>query len=249
MLPPFPRRTQRKRVAGNPTLCPIRAARYPAFTLIELLVVIAIIAILAALLFPVFASARGKARETACISNMRQAGLAFGMYAQDNDGLYPYAVDPADRDTPQIWDGLPDFKAQIPNLPWLHEVLQPYVKSPQLFHCPSDTGIVIEDFTGEELDCLPTCYAKHGTSYLYRTEIAARHMSESGFQTPAELNVYMDGSGLWHGSGPSDRVVGVHNFGRGNPDVKNRRFNTLHGDGHCKNLTFGRLKDLWDLPM
>ena len=63
--------------------------RRPAFTLIELLVVIAIIAILAAILFPVFAQAREKARMTACLSNMKQIGTALTMYAQDYDETLP----------------------------------------------------------------------------------------------------------------------------------------------------------------
>jgi prepilin-type N-terminal cleavage/methylation domain-containing protein len=219
------------------------------FTLVELLVVIAIISILAALIFPVFASARAKARQTACLSNMRQAGIAIAMYSQDYDGLYPYAIDPADRDTPQIWDTMPDFQAQLPFLPWLHEVLQPYIKSKELFHCPSDTGIGIEDFTGQILNCLPTCYAKHGTSYLYRTEIAARNAGDATFQNPSQLNVLMDGSGIWHGSGPADMSIGITNWYPGNPDLRERRFNTLHADGHAKSLTFNQVQAEWAMPL
>ena len=63
--------------------------RKRAFTLIELLVVIAIIAILAAILFPVFAQARDKARQASCLSNMKQQGLAVHMYAQDYDEMVP----------------------------------------------------------------------------------------------------------------------------------------------------------------
>src|SRR5262245_26021547 len=64
--------------------------RQHAFTLIELLVVIAIIAILAAILFPVFAQARAKARQTSCLSNLRNIDTAFQMYAQDYDEQFPY---------------------------------------------------------------------------------------------------------------------------------------------------------------
>jgi len=63
--------------------------RKSGFTLIELLVVIAIIAILAAILFPVFATARDKARQTACISNLKQIGIAFVQYTQDYDEMVP----------------------------------------------------------------------------------------------------------------------------------------------------------------
>src|ERR1041385_1617240 len=65
------------------------ARRRSAFTLIELLVVIAIIAILAAILFPVFAQAREKARQATCVSNLKQLGTACLMYAQDYDESYP----------------------------------------------------------------------------------------------------------------------------------------------------------------
>src|ERR671933_2119510 len=67
----------------------LRRSRDHGFTLIELLVVIAIIAILAAILFPVFAKARAKARQATCLSNLKQLGTAFMMYAQDYDETYP----------------------------------------------------------------------------------------------------------------------------------------------------------------
>src|SRR5215211_1582030 len=91
--------------AGAPNRSPSSAFTLitSAFTLIELLVVIAIIAILAAILFPVFAQAREKARATSCLSNQKQISLAFSMYAQDYDETYPY---PYFQDTDQWWQDM-----------------------------------------------------------------------------------------------------------------------------------------------
>src|SRR5205809_4296461 len=79
----------------------MRRSRRFAFTLIELLVVIAIIAILAAILFPVFAQARERARMTTCVSNMRQIGTGLMMYVQDYDETYPFIR--FTSDTSWIW--------------------------------------------------------------------------------------------------------------------------------------------------
>ena len=207
--------------------------RYRAFTLVELLTVIAIIAVLAALLFPVFASARGKAREITCVSNLRQIGMAIKMYTQDYDELYPWAVDPTDKMTPEIWDPFPAFKAQIPFMPYVHEALQTYVKSQELFHCPADTGYTVEDFTGVPLNATPSSYKRFLTSYNYRTEISFRHASEASFQTPAEFNVLMDAAGKWHGGLIFDHL----------------RYCTLHADGHSKSLNRSQLDRLWHNPL
>jgi prepilin-type N-terminal cleavage/methylation domain-containing protein/prepilin-type processing-associated H-X9-DG protein len=109
-------------------------SKHKAFTLIELLVVIAIIAILAAILFPVFAQAREKARQTSCLSNMKQLGLALQMFAQDHDEYLPKAWfnDEPDTSCPQCW-GYKD-----PMWGWDY-VLLPYVKNKQIYQCPSDS--------------------------------------------------------------------------------------------------------------
>ena len=109
-------------------------AHRSGFTLIELLVVIAIIAILAAILFPVFGRARENARRASCQSNLKQIGLGLLQYAQDNNERIPAAcmtdagTNACTAGTSAAWMGL----------------VQPYVKSTQIFECPS------ADFEGAE---------------------------------------------------------------------------------------------------
>jgi len=220
-----------------------------AFTLIELLVVIAIIAILAGLLFPVFGRAKAAAKQTVCVSNLHQIGSAISMYMTDYDGIFPSALDASDKYTPQIWDAFPQFKDRIPTMPMLHEVLQPYLKSREIFHCPSDTGTkVLDSNPGTLFDTSPSLYQTYGSSYLFRTEIAFKFMSETSFKLPAEVNVLFDGGGHWHGDG---RALDVSDL-TSNAFLRllhGYRYNTLFGDMHVKNVTYDLLQTEWAKPL
>jgi prepilin-type N-terminal cleavage/methylation domain-containing protein/prepilin-type processing-associated H-X9-DG protein len=99
------------------------------FTLVELLVVIAIIAILASILFPVFARARENARRSSCLSNLKQIGLGYMQYSQDYDEKYP------------------EVYVENPMRGWYY-LVQPYIKSSQLFNCPSASSV--PNYEGQE---------------------------------------------------------------------------------------------------
>ena len=128
------------------------------FTLIELLVVIAIIAILAAILFPVFAKAREKARQTMCLSNVKQIALGMYMYVQDYDDTYapplrgpwggPYDIQ-TDKTMPGYYLMTGDGGPMNYYVSWM-DMIYPYVKSLKMFSCPSAPykGVMCYGYSG-----------------------------------------------------------------------------------------------------
>lgn len=109
---------------------PAGLRRHSAFTLIELLVVIAIIAILAAILFPVFAQAREKARQSSCASNMKQLAMGLISYSSDYDELFPLATNEVNLTNPAV------APARLFDITWVN-FTQPYIKNLNVFICPS----------------------------------------------------------------------------------------------------------------
>jgi prepilin-type N-terminal cleavage/methylation domain-containing protein/prepilin-type processing-associated H-X9-DG protein len=124
---------------------PSSSVHIKGFTLIELLVVISIIAIIAAILFPVFAQVREKARQTTCTSNLRQLGLAFEQYGDDYDQRLPEGLEYGAG-----WAG----------------TLYPYVHSPGVFKCPDDETSSKMNTVGS------TAYVLWPVSYAYNLDVA-----------------------------------------------------------------------------
>jgi len=186
------------------------------FTLIELLVAISIIALLAALLFPVFSKVRERGRQIACLSNLRQLGLATFQYAQDSDDHYPYGGDPSDLDTNswQQWQGgkywpqIIQMKASHRTLP---DVMAGYVKDQNLWHCPDDNGFDLGgSFENLPLAAHPSCFQAFGMSYAYTTLLALDGQTLSSVRAwsrlppysehePVNIPLFHDHVGHWHG--------------------------------------------------
>ena len=206
-----------------------------AFTLIELLVVIAIIAILAAILFPVFARARENARRSSCQSNEKQISLGVLQYTQDYDERLPYAINNG-------------FALGQNNRYWWH-VVQPYVKSFQIFKCPSnaDSRIVgaTDPFTSVAVDAqaFSAYCANYGIIVTDNGNASANpSMALASIVSPAERIYFGDATGVNIAASPW--TVGTPNTPPGNWD---RVATTLHleganyafADGHVKWLKPG----------
>ena len=135
--------------------------RHRGFTLIELLVVIAIIAILAAILFPVFAQARDKARGSQCLSNVRQIGMAMMQYAQDYDEVLPRTWYSPDGN-----NGWQDSNPAIGQYKWM-DAVYPYVKNDGVFTCPSDTSARRDYVPFQKLTGKSKAYGSYAISAAY----------------------------------------------------------------------------------
>jgi len=189
------------------------------FTLIELLVVIAIIAILAAILFPVFARAREKARQTACNSNMKQLATAGRMYSTDYDNrIVPYAL----NSDPGGCAG------------WFLR-LEPYIKNQQIFNCPSTSGDGAADVWRRDYGL--NNYMEWWNGFYYREttleEIQTPSDTAQFGETACVYRSYMavNSDGTWY-------LQPVHNGG----------CNLAFFDGHSKWYSIDQAKDLklWD---
>ena len=208
--------------------------RRRGFTLIELLVVIAIIAILAAILFPVFAKAREKARQTSCLSNMKQIGLAVLQYTTDYDGMYPIHIESLGY---KAWYALDMFPDNWYNGWVTPKNMQPYLKNWQIMRCPSSQP---QELYGDP--------SPGGEAVSYTYNGLLQGVSEAVVASPASLILYCEGLGdeAWDGyacdmpfitggDAPYQRATTTASMGAaGNALLHNGGSNKCYVDGHAK---------------
>jgi prepilin-type N-terminal cleavage/methylation domain-containing protein/prepilin-type processing-associated H-X9-DG protein len=232
--------------------------RTQGFTLIELLVVIAIIAILAAILFPVFARAREKARQASCVSNLKQLSLAIVMYMSDYDSRYPVGYTWCNNNN--VYN----------NKQWWQQT-QPYVKNWQLFACPSSTrqcrnGSIPHHGVDNMIDN-GMAPADFQLSYGYSENLwnswrrdidntfcgalTGARSKETGRPTPASFVVIADSAGLVNSGW---RIGYAAECGVGCNPPRQIQNNTRHnggsncgfGDGHAKFFSAQQCVTNWD---
>jgi len=232
------------------------------FTLIELLVVIAIIAILAAILFPVFVTVKDRARTAGCTSNLRQIGMAWLQYSDDNNGTTPVMADAEDRHDIAPYDFNPAPKTHFPfQYPWV--VMQRYCRSDRIWRCPSDKGVT---FLGSDVGSTgwPTtvknCFDTWGSSYTYRTALACKNWDwvwsdkSKVVVSPCKVTDFLKASRVMVFLDPFQ-------FSKSNPPTAanwnaqwhtlkypTMGWNILYGDGHARMTTADQLRHPGDEP-
>jgi len=249
------------------------------FTLIELLVVIAIIAILAAILFPVFAQAREKARQTSCLSDLNQIGLAFKMYVSDFDERWPQC-DPLPAGVSCCTDGQTQQTGLDFGYPgWISNGLRSYTKDQAIYICPDVQGwYTFADPWSNGGTATTGGSQTFSYAFNYKSDYGAK---ESQFQQPASALIMADSGTQWWdcpyentGCGWRSRdwqgVLG-NGFCCGDPMQYTQwhtgRNNGIYEDGHAKSFswpaeTWGQMANLmsptcvdgkgnvvWNMPM
>ncbi|MFW6437442.1 MAG: DUF1559 domain-containing protein [Armatimonadota bacterium] len=186
--------------------------RRKGFTLIELLVVIAIIAILAAILFPVFARAREKARQSSCLSNIKQITLGVLMYTQDYDETLPRA---------RFW-----YTGS--GSPYLYtRAIQPYVNNEQIFICPSDpNGVYVEGWGSSP--------SRTDMSYGYNWDNQNSNAKLAAAESPAQTMLIADAHGYMFDPSKTDLVT--ESTGGTIDALHNEQANIGFLDGHSKSM-------------
>ena len=191
------------------------------FTLIELLVVIAIIAILAAILFPVFAKAREKARQSSCLSNVKQLELAMIMYKEDYDQCYVAGglVTTVPATTAGPFTG-GDGKTRW----WWFDMIKPYVKNSQIIYCPSDGTV-------------QSCCGFPNNSY--HPNGAMSGVTDAQVLDPAQTLHLMDAKLNYQVNENDPGSYSSHNR-------HNQGWNVSFADGHAKWMTFNGTVLCWN---
>jgi len=179
--------------------------RKAGFTLIELLVVIAIIAILAAILFPVFARAREKARQASCQSNEKQIGIALLMYVQDYDEIFPHHC--------------------RQSVCWAYKI-EPYVKNAQLAVCPSWRATISYGYNMSSLDDAVLARLQYPASMIMVCDSRKKQASNGALVGVPFINHNPAGGACgWSGCNSADTCTS---------EIHNEGLNICFVDGHVK---------------
>ncbi len=221
---------------------------YSGFTLIELLVVIAIIAILAAILFPVFAQVRDKARSIACMSNLKEIALARIMYTQDYDEVFP----PTRMGTTSgcTWNC---YDPGQPSGGTWREAIQPYIKSVGVWHCPDDSANVgwdegyLDQAAFAPQGWNPNLHLTYAVSNYAEWNYGSNPpapVAQSFFQDPADIIMLLESNMEYPDLGPGN-IMGCQGSGCtfSGPSSCNSYGGSTHGNfnvhnNHMMNFAF-----------